>query len=139
LLIVLVNAIFGSSATTGVGEAGGGKGHNGGVWEWTSTVFDKYDGFVPSTLYPGYESLFSTVKQSYRCSFFLNSYSQDFFDDTHQVVVRIASNLYRHPSSPIHADWWVVRYDSAYCREAIGAELVSAGLSLPLGWGQSRL
>jgi len=53
-------------ATTGA-ERTGGKGSNGGVWEWTSTVFNKYDGFVPSTLYPGY--------------------SMDFFDDSHQVVM----------------------------------------------------
>ncbi|KAJ7780841.1 DUF323 domain-containing protein [Mycena maculata] len=53
-------------ATTG-GERSGGKGSNGGVWEWTSTVFDKYEGFVPSTLYPGY--------------------SADFFDGAHQVVL----------------------------------------------------
>ncbi|KAI0043936.1 DUF323 domain-containing protein [Auriscalpium vulgare] len=53
-------------ATTG-GEADGGRGHNGGVWEWTSTVFDKYDGFEPSVLYPGY--------------------SMDFFDTHHNVVI----------------------------------------------------
>jgi len=53
-------------ATTG-GERYGGKGSNGGVWEWTSTVFDKVDGFVPSKLYPGY--------------------SMDFFDGKHQVVM----------------------------------------------------
>ncbi|EJF63190.1 hypothetical protein DICSQDRAFT_55495 [Dichomitus squalens LYAD-421 SS1] len=53
-------------ATTG-GPADGGKGHNGGVWEWTSTVLDKYEGFVPSKLYPGY--------------------STDFFDTHHQVVI----------------------------------------------------
>ncbi|KAG6829518.1 hypothetical protein H0H92_004320 [Tricholoma furcatifolium] len=44
-----------------------GKGGNGGVWEWTSTMFEKYDGFVPSELYPGY--------------------SMDFFDGTHNVVL----------------------------------------------------
>lgn len=38
-------------ATTGVGHEG--RGHNGGVWEWTSTVFEKYDEFIPSKLYPG--------------------------------------------------------------------------------------
>ena len=53
------------SATTG-GE-GGGRGHNGGVWEWTSTVFDGYEGFVPLSLYPGF--------------------SADFFDTLHNVVV----------------------------------------------------
>ena len=45
--------IFLSRATTG-GEKYDGKGSNGGVWEWTSTVLDKVDGFVPSKLYPGY-------------------------------------------------------------------------------------
>ncbi|RDB14613.1 Ergothioneine biosynthesis protein 1 [Hypsizygus marmoreus] len=53
-------------ATTG-GERSAGKGSNGGVWEWTSTVFDRYEGFVPSELYPGY--------------------SMDFFDDAHQVIL----------------------------------------------------
>ncbi|KAI0081533.1 DUF323 domain-containing protein [Panus rudis PR-1116 ss-1] len=52
-------------ATAGVGKDL--KGHNGGVWEWTSTVLDKHEGFVPSRLYPGY--------------------STDFFDSHHQVVI----------------------------------------------------
>ncbi|KAH9991248.1 DUF323 domain-containing protein [Russula vinacea] len=52
-------------ATTG-GE-GEGRGHNGGVWEWTSTVFDGYEGFEPSTLYPGF--------------------SADFYDTLHNVVI----------------------------------------------------
>jgi hypothetical protein len=53
------------SATTGVED--GGRGHNGGVWEWISTVFDKHEGFEPSRLYPGF--------------------SADFFDTLHNVVV----------------------------------------------------
>ena len=28
--------------------------HNGGVWEWSSTLLNKHDGFQSSTLYPGY-------------------------------------------------------------------------------------
>ncbi|TKY90429.1 hypothetical protein EX895_000427 [Sporisorium graminicola] len=42
-------------------------GHNGGVWEWTSTLFSDYDGFRNSALYPGYSS--------------------DFFDGKHSVVI----------------------------------------------------
>ncbi|KAL9711285.1 hypothetical protein Ac2012v2_005825 [Leucoagaricus gongylophorus] len=53
-------------ATTG-GTKNGGKGCNGGVWEWTSTVLDKVDGYNPSNLYPGYSS--------------------DFFDGKHNVVI----------------------------------------------------
>ena len=30
-----------------------GKGSNGGVWEWTSTVFDGHDGLVPTNLFTG--------------------------------------------------------------------------------------
>ena len=59
-------------ATTGL-DKNGGRGHNGGVWEWTSTVFDAHEGFAPSKLYPGY--------------------STDFFDGKHQVVVSILSHV----------------------------------------------
>lgn len=42
-------------------------GHNGGVWEWTSTLLDGYQGFETSEVYPGY--------------------STDFYDGLHHVVV----------------------------------------------------
>ncbi|KAF9453967.1 hypothetical protein P691DRAFT_657395 [Macrolepiota fuliginosa MF-IS2] len=45
----------------------GGKGSNGGIWEWTSTVFDGHDGLAPTNLFTGY--------------------STDFFDSKHQVVL----------------------------------------------------
>lgn len=48
-------------------------GHNGGVWEWTSTPFAGYEGFEPSELYPGY--------------------SGDFFDNKHYVVVSLHPGL----------------------------------------------
>ncbi|TDL20052.1 hypothetical protein BD410DRAFT_751462 [Rickenella mellea] len=53
-------------ATTGIAE-NGGRGSNGGVWEWTSTVFDGHEGMAPTSLFPGYSS--------------------DFFDGKHQVVI----------------------------------------------------
>ncbi|KZT64249.1 DUF323 domain-containing protein [Daedalea quercina L-15889] len=53
-------------ATMG-GEVDGGKGHNGGVFEWTSTILEEHEGFIRSRLYPGY--------------------SVDFFDGHHQVVI----------------------------------------------------
>ncbi|KAG1895243.1 C-type lectin protein [Suillus fuscotomentosus] len=53
-------------ATTGL-EANGGRGSNGGVWEWTSTPFDTHDGFSPTEHFPGY--------------------SVDFFDGKHHVVL----------------------------------------------------
>ncbi|TIA90301.1 hypothetical protein E3P99_01648 [Wallemia hederae] len=34
------------------------RGHNGGVWEWTSTPFERLDGYEASSLYPGYSSDF---------------------------------------------------------------------------------
>ncbi|KAF8971063.1 C-type lectin protein [Flammula alnicola] len=75
-------------ATMGL-EAYGGKGSNGGVWEWTSTVFDTHDGLVPTKLFTGY--------------------SADFFDTKHQVSLgasyatiprlagrRTVRNFYQH-------------------------------------------
>jgi len=75
-------------ATTG-GERNQGKGINGGVWEWTSTLLDSVEGYANSLIYPGYSS--------------------DFFDGNHYVVLngsyastpRIASrrslrNWYQH-------------------------------------------
>ncbi len=31
-----------------------GQGEIGGVWEWTSSVLEKHDGFEPMGLYPAY-------------------------------------------------------------------------------------
>ena len=45
-------------------------GHNGGVWEWTSTLLEGYPGFEQSEVYPGY--------------------STDFYDGLHHVVVSVA-------------------------------------------------
>lgn len=76
------------SATTGLTKHGG-RGHNGGVWEWTSTLFDKYEGFVNSTLYPGcvflivHFLLIDVDVTVLGCR-----YSSDFFDGKHMVVVR---------------------------------------------------
>ncbi|KAF8893888.1 C-type lectin protein [Infundibulicybe gibba] len=75
-------------ANTGLDEYGG-KGSNGGVWEWTSTLFDGHEGLVPTNLFTGY--------------------SVDFFDTKHQVVLgasyatiprlagrRTVRNFYQH-------------------------------------------
>lgn len=40
---------------------------NGGVWEWTSSIFDQFEGFESSKIYEGY--------------------SRDFFDGSHWVVL----------------------------------------------------
>lgn len=53
-------------ATMGLDEMQG-KGSNGGVWEWTSTLFDTHDGLVPTNIFSGY--------------------SADFFDGVHHVVL----------------------------------------------------
>lgn len=74
-------------ATTGL-DRDGGKGSNGGIWEWTSTMFDTHEGLVPTKLFPGY--------------------STDFFDGVHHVVLgasyatiprlqrRTVRNFYQH-------------------------------------------
>ena len=80
--------LTGCSSTTGISE-NGGKGHNGGVWEWTSTVFDYYEGFEPSRRYPGCVSFYQDHLQL--ILMLGDRFSQDFFDSHHQVVVRLLS------------------------------------------------
>ena len=41
-----------TSATAGL-ESRNGRGSNGGVWEWTSTLFDTHEGFSPTNLFTG--------------------------------------------------------------------------------------
>ncbi|KAF2492218.1 hypothetical protein BU16DRAFT_529576 [Lophium mytilinum] len=41
-----------------------GQGDFGGVWEWTSTVLEKYDGFEPMSSYPGYTAEFFDTKHN---------------------------------------------------------------------------
>jgi len=53
-------------ATTGLDEHDG-KGTNGGVWEWTSTLLDDHEGLFPTTHFPGY--------------------STDFFDGKHHIAL----------------------------------------------------
>ncbi|CCL99008.1 uncharacterized protein FIBRA_01016 [Fibroporia radiculosa] len=75
-------------ATAGC-EKDGLRGSNGGVWEWSSTLFDTHEGFEGTTIFPGYSS--------------------DFFDTKHQVVLgasyatiprlgdrRTVRNFYQH-------------------------------------------
>ncbi|CAE6518671.1 unnamed protein product [Rhizoctonia solani] len=38
------------------------RGHNGGVWEWTSTLMHAHEGYAPSIRYPGYSSDFHDQK-----------------------------------------------------------------------------
>ncbi|EKM80751.1 hypothetical protein AGABI1DRAFT_112491 [Agaricus bisporus var. burnettii JB137-S8] len=71
------------------GHANGGKGSNGGIWEWTSTMLDTHEELAPTDLFTGY--------------------STDFFDSKHQVVLgasyatiprlagrRTVRNFYQH-------------------------------------------
>ncbi|KAF2838838.1 hypothetical protein M501DRAFT_934878 [Patellaria atrata CBS 101060] len=44
-----------------------GQGELGGVWEWTSSVLERYEGFQPMKLYP--------------------AYTADFFDTKHNIVL----------------------------------------------------
>jgi formylglycine-generating enzyme required for sulfatase activity len=45
-------------AVTSQGNRLGGQGEMGGVWEWTSSVLDRHEGFEAMPLYPGYTGLF---------------------------------------------------------------------------------
>jgi len=87
-------------ATAG-GEETDGRGSNGGVWEWTSTVFDRHDGFEGTTIFPGYSS--------------------DFFDGKHQVVLGAS-----YATIPRLADRATMRnfYQHNYLYAWVGARVV---------------
>nr|BBF98358.1 putative ergothioneine biosynthesis protein 1 [Pleurotus citrinopileatus] len=81
-------------ATTG-GEKNGGKGHNGGVWEWTSTVLEKHDGFVPSKRYPGFTG--------------------DFFDGCHNIILGGSyANIPRMTERRTMRNWYQRNYPFAW-------------------------
>jgi formylglycine-generating enzyme required for sulfatase activity len=52
---------------TGAGDRLAGQAEMGGVWEWTSSVLRKWEGFEPMAIYPGY--------------------TNDFFDEKHNIVL----------------------------------------------------
>ncbi|EME78671.1 uncharacterized protein MYCFIDRAFT_56905 [Pseudocercospora fijiensis CIRAD86] len=52
---------------TSAGDKLAGQAEMGGLWEWTSSVLEKREGFQPMTLYP--------------------AYSADFYDEKHNIVL----------------------------------------------------
>jgi len=50
--MALMLFVFSCSATTG-GDESSGRGSNGGVWEWTTTVFAGHEGLVPTDHFTG--------------------------------------------------------------------------------------
>lgn len=68
----------------------------GDVWEWTSSVWEYYDGFASSKLYPGYSS--------------------DFFDGKHRVV--LGASWATHPRIAERIsfrNWYQWRYPYVFC------------------------
>ncbi|KAL4263281.1 EgtD Methyltransferase Superfamily protein [Pleurotus pulmonarius] len=81
-------------ATTG-GKKYGGKGHNGGIWEWTSTTLTKHDGFEPSKHYPGFTA--------------------DFFDGCHNVILGGAyASIPRMAERRSLRNWYQMNYPYAW-------------------------
>lgn len=68
----------------------------GDVWEWTSTVWDKHEGFTPSRLYPGYSS--------------------DFFDGKHRVILGASWATHARIAERISfRNWYQWRYPYVFC------------------------
>lgn len=79
-------------------------GHNGGVWEWTSTEFRGLDGYEQSEVYPGFSS--------------------DFFDGLHNVV--LGGSFATIPRLAARSSWrnfYQMRYPYAWIGGRIAYEL----------------
>jgi formylglycine-generating enzyme required for sulfatase activity len=63
-----------------------GQGEFGGVWEWTSTVLEKHEGFEPMELYPGYTGMLNIWHPLSMVEKYLHS-TADFFDGKHNIVL----------------------------------------------------
>ncbi|KAF9073478.1 C-type lectin protein [Rhodocollybia butyracea] len=78
-----------------------GKGHNGGIWEWTSTAFVSHEGFVGTSLFTGY--------------------SEDFWDGKHMVVLGGSyATLPRLTGRKTIRNFWQYNYPYAW----VGARVV---------------
>ncbi|GAA6042900.1 hypothetical protein JCM8097_002759 [Rhodosporidiobolus ruineniae] len=63
---------------------------NGGLWQWTSSVLDKWEGFVGSEVYPGY--------------------STDFHDGKHRIVVGGSYATPRRCARPTFVNYYQFNY-----------------------------
>ena len=73
----------------------------GGVWEWTSSVLEKWDGYKQSKLYPGY--------------------SNDFFDGKHNIVLGGSwATVPRIAGRKSFINWYQRKYPYAW----VGARVV---------------
>jgi formylglycine-generating enzyme required for sulfatase activity len=61
-----------------------GQSEMGGVWEWTSSVLSKHEGFEAMPLYPGYTGQGLVMSMLNPVLTYL---AADFFDDKHNVVL----------------------------------------------------
>lgn len=56
----------------------------GGLWEWTSSVLEKQEGFVPMKLYPGYSGKIPPVQCMHATVLMI---PDDFYDGKHNIVL----------------------------------------------------
>ena len=61
-----------------------GRGDMGGVWEWTSSVLEKYSDFEPMPEYPAYTGSTSFPPLCYSSA---DRLVADFFDGKHNIVL----------------------------------------------------
>lgn len=80
---------------------------DGGAWEWTSTVLEKWNGFKAMELYP--------------------EYTADFFDTKHNVVLGASWATHsRIAGRKTFVNWYQRNYEFAWCTGRLVRDLVAA-------------
>ena len=98
------------TAVTQNGNRLSGRGDMGGVWEWTSSVLERWDQFEPMGLYP--------------------AYTDDFFDGKHNVVLGGSWYEFPFPQSIRASDYhYELRAEHSPARSSVLGQLYSQGMT----------
>ena len=129
----LAQRLFHNRATTGLEEYAG-RGSNGGVWEWTSTLFDNHEGLSPTNLFTGF--VLHDLSLTLLTSIFPGTQLISSIRSIRlwYVFLLLLPTFVWHLLSIFSLVGSIIRDHSPSCRPTDTQKLLSAQLPVPLGW-----